>query len=114
MVSLASAVSEADLYKTRVLAQKIYLNERPSPDSRIRVANGHLQTPSEKVELQFEVGDMLFNGQFPVMNHLTSPFTRLFFLQRNSTISDMRQGVLIFLFFSIQLKPADNTYSKVN
>ena len=35
------------------------------------------------------------------------------FLQRNHTVLDMRQGILNFPFFSMQLKTADHKYSNV-
>ena len=44
------------------------------------------------------------------MTNLTSPLIGLLFLQRNSTILDMRQGILNFPFFSMQLKTEDRTY----
>ena len=37
----------------------------------------------------------------------------MLFLERDSTILDMCQGVLNFLFFSKQLKHAVNTYSNI-
>ena len=74
-------------------------------------ANGYLETPSATVELQFEVGVILFKESFLVMNSLTRPLLGLLFLQRNSTLLDMHQRVLNFPFFSMHLKHADNTYS---
>ena len=47
------------------------------------------------------------------MTNITSPLIGLFFLQRNSTILDMRQGILNFPFFSMQLKNEDRTDPKV-
>ena len=47
------------------------------------------------------------------MEKLTSPLIGLSFLQRNNTILDMRQGVLNFPFFSMQLKTADHKYTNV-
>ena len=47
------------------------------------------------------------------MKNLTSPLIGLLFLQRNSTILDMRQGILNFPFFSMQLKNEDRTYPNV-
>ena len=47
------------------------------------------------------------------MTNLTSPLIGLLFLQRNSTILDMRQGILNFTFFSMQLKNEDRTYPNV-
>ena len=47
------------------------------------------------------------------MTNLTSPLIGLLFLQRNSTILDMRQGILNFPFFSMQLKNEDRTYPNV-
>ena len=47
------------------------------------------------------------------MEKLTSLRIGLSFLQRNNTILDMRQGVLNFSFFSMQLKTADHKYTKV-
>ena len=72
-----------------------------------------LENPKSTVELKFEVGDIEFHEIFIVMEKLTSPLIGLSFLQRNNTILDMRQGVLNFPFFSMQLKTADHKYSNV-
>ena len=47
------------------------------------------------------------------MTNLTSPLIGLLFLQRNSTILDMRQGILNFPFLSMQLKNENRTYPNV-
>ena len=77
------------------------------------LANGQLKAPIATVELQFEVGDITFREKFIVITNLTSPLIGLLFLQRNSTILDMRQGNLNFPFFSMQLKNEDRTYPNV-
>ena len=48
------------------------------------------------------------------MTNLTSPLIGLLFLQKISTILDMRQRIVDFFFFSRQLKYADNTSSYIN
>ena len=77
------------------------------------VANGELETPKRTVELKFEVGDIEFHEIFIVMEKLTGPIIGLMFLQRNHTVLDMRQGILNFPYFSMQLKTADHKYSNV-
>ena len=77
------------------------------------VANGQLEAPIATVELQFEVGDITFREKFIVMTNLTSSLIGLFFLQRNSTILDMRHGILNFPFLSMQLKNEERTYPNV-
>ena len=47
------------------------------------------------------------------MDNLTGPIIGLMFLQRNHTVLDMRQGILSFPYFSMQLKTADHKYSNV-
>ena len=111
--ALSSAIPEADLPKIRLLAPHTILNEGPPPEFKIMVANGQLEAPIETVELQFEVGDITFREKFIVMTNLTIPLIGLLFLQRNSTILDMRQGILNFPFFSMQLKNEDRTYPNV-
>ena len=111
--ALSSAIPEADLRKIRLLAPHTILNESPPPEFQIMVANGQLEAPIATVELQFEVGDITFREKFIVMTNLTSPLIGLLFLQRNSTILDMRQGILNFPFFSMQLKNEDRTYPNV-
>ena len=111
--ALSSAIAEADLHKIRLLAPHTILNEGPPPEFQIMVANGQLEAPIATVELQFEVGDITFREKFIVMTNLTSPWIGLLFLQRNSTILDMRQGIVNFPFFSMQLKNEDRTYSNV-
>ena len=108
--ALSSAIPEAGLRKIRLLAPHTKLNESPPPEFRIMVANGQLEAPIATVELQFEVGDITFREKFIVMTNLTSPLIGLLFLQRNSTILDMRQGILNFSFFSMQLKNEDRKY----
>ena len=111
--ALSSAIPEADLRKIRLLAPHTILNEGPPPEFQIMVASGQLEAPIATVELQFEVGDITFREKFIVMTNLTSPLIGLLFLQRNSTILDMRQRILNFPFFSMQLKIEDRTYPNV-
>ena len=77
------------------------------------VANGQLELPKSTVELKFEVGNIDFHEIFVVMEKLTSALIGLSFLQRNNTILDMRQEILNFPFFSMQLKTADHKYTNV-
>ena len=111
--ALSGAIPEADLRKIRLLAPHTKLNEGPPLEFQIMVANGQLEAPIATVELRFEVGDITFRKKFIVMTNLTSPLIGLLFLQRNSTILDMRQGILNFPFFSMQLKNEDRTYPNV-
>ena len=111
--ALSSAIPEADLRKIRLLAPQSIIKEGPAPNFQIVVANGQLENPKSTVELKLEVGDIDFHEIFIVIEKLTSPLIGLSFLQRNNTILDMRQGVLIFPFFSMQLKTADHKYTSV-
>ena len=77
------------------------------------VGKGQLEAPIATVELQFEVVDITFREKFIVKTNLTSPLIGLLFLQRNSTILDMHEGILNFPFFSMQLKNEDRTYPNV-
>ena len=111
----SSAIPEADLRKIRLLAPQSLIKEGPAPSFQILVANGDLETPKSTVELKFEVGDIEFHEIFIVMEILSSPppIIGLMFLQRNHTVLDMRQGILNFPYFSMQLKTADHKYSNV-
>ena len=111
--ALSSAIPEADLRKIRLLASHTILNEGPPPEFQIMVANGQLEAPVATVELQFEVGDVTFRENFIVMTNLSSPLIGFLFLQRNSIILDMRQGILNFPFFSMQLINEVRTYPNV-
>ena len=111
--ALSSAIPEMDLRKIRLLSPQSVIREGPPPNFQIMVANGQLETPKSTIELKFEVGDIEFHEIFIVMEHLTGPINGLMFLQRNHTVLDMRQGILNFPFFSMQLKTADHKYSNV-
>ena len=111
--SLSSAIPEAVLCKIRLLAPHTILNKGPPPELQIMVANGQLEAPIATAELQFEVIDIIFIEKIIVMTNLTCPLIGHLFLQRNSTILDMRQGILNFPFFSMQLKNEDRTYPNV-
>ena len=111
--ALSSAIPEMDLRKIRLLSPQSVIREGPPLNFQILVANGQLETPKSTIELKFEVGDIEFHETFIVMEHLTGPIIGLMFLQRNHTVVDMRQGILNFPFFSMQLKTADHKYSNV-
>ena len=111
--ALSSVIPEADLRKIRLLAPHTILNEGTSPEFQFMVVNGQLGAPIATVELQFEVGDITFGEKFIVMTNLTSHLIGLLFLQCNSTILDMRQGILNFPFFLLQLKNEERTYPNV-
>ena len=72
------------------------------------MAIGQLETPKSTIKLKFEVGDIEFHQIFIVMENLTGPIIGILILQRNHTVLHLRQGVLNFPFFSMQLKNADH------
>ena len=111
--ALSGAIPGADLRKIRLLAPHTILNAGPPPEFQFMVANGQLEAPIATVELQFDVGDITFREKFIVMTNLTSPLIDLLFLQRNSTILDIRQRIQNFPFFSRQLRNEDLTYPNV-
>ena len=111
--ALSSAIPEADLRKIRLLVLQSIIKEVPTPNFQIIVANGELETPKSTVEIKFEFGDIEIHEIIIVMEKVTCPLIGLSFLQRNNTILDMRQGVLNFPFFSMQLKMADHKYTNV-
>ena len=109
----SSATPEAHLRKIRFLASQSLIKEGPAPSFQIVVANGDLETPKSTVELKFEVGDIKIHEIFIVTEKLSSPIIGLIFLQRNHTVLDMRQCILNFPYFSMQLKTAGHKYSNV-
>ena len=111
--ALSSAIPEMDLRKIRFLSPQSIIGEGPPPNFQIMVANGQLETPKSTIDIKFEVGDIEFHEIFIVMEHLTGPNIGLMFLQRNHTVLDMRQGILNFPFFLLQLKTADHKSSNV-
>ena len=111
--ALFSASPEMDLRKTLLFSPQSVIREGPPPNFQIMVANGQLETPKGTIELKFEVGDIEFHEIFIVMKNLTGPIIGLMFPQRNHTVLDMRQRILNFPFFSMQLKTADHKYSNV-
>ena len=110
----SGAIPEADLSNIRLLAPHTILNEGPPPEFQIMVANGQLEAPIATVGLQFEVGDITFRKKFIDMTNLTSLLIGLLFLQRNSTVLDMRQRILNCPFFSMQMKNEDRTFPNIS
>ena len=80
------------------------IERKPPPELKILVANEQLEVPFATVELQFEVSDITFRKNFIAMTNPTSLLIGLLFLQRNSSTIDMGQGILMFLFSSMQPK----------
>ena len=106
--ALTSAISEQDLNKIKVLAPEAISDTSPASKFQKMVANGQLETPNGTACLTFEVADFMFKENFIVMKVLPNPLIGLCFLKRNSANFDIRQGVLAFPHFSMQLKPEHN------
>ena len=102
-----------DLREIRLLSPQSVLREGLPPNFRIMVGKGQLETHKSTIELKFEVGDIEFHEIFLVTKNLTGPIIGLMFLQRNHTILDLRQGILKFQFFWMQLKTANHRYCNV-
>ena len=102
--ALSSAITEMDLRKIRLLSPQSVIREGLPPNCQIMVANGQLETPKGTIELKFDVGDIEFYEIFIKREHLTGPIIGLMFLQRNHTVSGMRQEILNFPFFRCSLK----------
>ena len=111
--ALSCAIPDMDLRKIRLLSPQSVIREGPPPNFQIMAANGQLETPKSPIVLKFEVSSIEFHEIFIVMVHLTGPILELMFLQRNHTVLYMRQRILNFPFFSMQLKTADHKYSTV-
>ena len=111
--ALSSAIPEIDLQKIRLLSSQSVIREGLPPNFLIVVANEQLETPESTIQLKLEVGDIAFHEIFVLMEHLTGPIIGLMLLQRNHAVLDMRQGILNFPFFSMQLKTAEHRYSNV-
>ena len=94
--------------------RKQFQNRGLTPDFHSKVTNGHLKTPSATVEIQSEVGRISFKEGFTIITNLTSPLFGLLHLQKISTILDIRQEKLRFIFFSMPIEHADNTFSKIS
>ena len=110
---MSGAIPEADLRKMQLLDPHKILGEGPPPEFQIMVANGQLEAPIATLEMQLEISDITYRENFIVLTNLTSPLIGLLFLKRNRTILDMRQGILNFPFFSMQLENEDRTYPNV-
>ena len=106
-----SAVSEADLRKNRLLAPETFPNVGQLSGLQTMVMNGISKKPSATIENKFGVEVLLFEERFIVLPNITSSRNGLLFLQKDSTILDMRQGVLSFPHFLLQLKHGENRYS---
>ena len=111
--AFSSAIPEMDIRKIRLLSPQTIIQEVPPPNFQILVANGQLKSPENILELKFEVGDIEFHEIFKVMENLTGPIIGLMFFQRKHSVLQMRQGILNFPFFLMQLKTVDHRYSNV-
>ena len=100
--------------KVMILAPHTIINVGPLPDSQILVANGQLIAPLATAEVQFEVGYFTFRQNCIAITNLASPLIGLLLLQRKITIVEMRQGIPIFPFPSMELKKEYWRYSNVN
>ena len=82
--ALSSAISEAPLRKTRILAPHTILCEGAPLEFQFMVANGQGEALIATVELQFKVGDFRFKEKFIVTTNRASPLS--VFYSYNATV----------------------------
>ena len=107
--ALTSAICEQDLNRIKLLANEAIKETGPPPNFQIMVANGQLEVPIGTVLLEFEVADFMLKENFIIMKNLPNPLIDLCFLRRNNAIFDVTQGILTYLYLSMQLKPDTQT-----
>ena len=106
---LLQVQSEQDLNKIKLLANEARNETCPPPNFQIMVANRQQEVPIGTVLLEFEVADFMSKENFIIMKNLPNPLIGLCFLRRNNAIFDVTQGILIFPYLSMQLKPDTQT-----
>ena len=79
--TVASAISEADLNKIKLLSNEAIKDTGPAPNFQIMVANGQNDCPIGTVLLELEVADFQFQENFIVMKKPPNPLIGLCFLQ---------------------------------
>ena len=97
--ALSKTNPDAYLRNIRLLAPHMILNGGFQSQFQFMIANGHLEAPVAKVELQCKIGHITLKEKFKVMTNPTNPLIGLFFLQRNRAILGIHQGILSFSFF---------------
>ena len=103
--ALTSAISEQDLNKIKLLANKAIKETGPLLNFQTMVANGQLEVPIGTVLLKFEVADFMLKENFIDMKNTPNPLIGLCFLRAKTAIFDVIQGILTFPYLSMQLKP---------
>ena len=100
--ALSSAIAEADLRTTRLLAPHTILNEGLPPEFQNGVANRQLDHLLQQQNCHSNMMALL-SEKLMVKTNFTSPSTGLLFLQRNNTEHDLCEGIRKFSIFSLQV-----------
>ena len=87
-----------------MIANEAKKDTGPPANFQIMVANGQSEVPISTVLLEFKVADFMLRELFIIMN-LPNPLIGPYFLRRNNAIFHVTQGILIFPYLSMQLKP---------
>ena len=64
--ALVNCLSETDYGMLQQMSTKDIVTEWEPPTFKLQVANGDIETPTETILLQFELGDWNFNETFIV------------------------------------------------
>ena len=94
--ALASAISEQDLDRSKLLANEAIKDTGPAPNFQIMVVNGQLEAPIGTVPLELEVGEFILREIFIIMRNLPNALIGPCFLCRNNAIFNVTQGTLTF------------------
>ena len=109
--ALVNCMPESEFQKLKKMNLNNILQEADPPPFKLQVANGDIESPTKKIQVQFEIGDWTFKETFIVANKITGPILGLSFLKNNSAILDASQGLLHFphLTYAINATTVEQT-----
>ena len=105
--ALVNCMPESVFQKLKIMSPINILQEADPPPFILQVANGDIESPTNTIQVQFEIGDWTFKKTFIVANRITGAILGFSFLKNNSTILDASQGLLHFphLTYAINATP---------
>ena len=106
--ALVNCLPESEFQKSKSVSPDNIIKEMDPPAFKLHVANGDIETPTKKVQLQFEIGDRTFKETFIVATKMTGPILGLTFLKNNSAILDASQALLHFPHLTYAISADDN------
>ena len=108
--AIQSALSEAELRRILAAHPAALLQELPTPEFKVQIANGNIVPVKKQVLLRFFIGGKIFEETFMVLPTMGNVLIGMSFFKKHSVTLDLANNIVKFPDITLQLRSVNGKF----